>query len=119
MDSMAYHSLIYSPWQKAVTEEMPQQSTTFRSTHHDNGWEPKEAMHKRELTRQTPQTTLHTNPLGTTTYVQLDQHFAIPRVHSGAVVTARTKEILQSMWHKHTRWLGRTKEQGEQKEQKR
>jgi hypothetical protein len=52
------------------------------------------------------------------THVQLDRHFAIPRVHSGVVVTARTKEILQSMWHKHTRWLGRTKEQGEQKRAK-
>ena len=43
-------------------------------------------------------------------YVQLDRHFAISRVHSSVVVTVRTKEMLRSMWLKHTRWLGRTEE---------
>ena len=52
------------------------------------------------------------------TYVQLNRHFAIPRLHSGEIVTARTKEILWSMWHKHMRWLGRTKSKGEQKSKK-
>ena len=52
------------------------------------------------------------------TYVQLDWHFAIPRVCSGAVVTARTKEMLRSMWLKHTRWLGRTEENKRAKESK-
>ena len=43
---------------------------------------------------------------------------AISRVHIGAVVTATTIEMQWSKWHKHTRWLGRTKEQRREKEQK-
>ena len=43
---------------------------------------------------------------------------AISRFHSGAVVTMRTIEMRWSKWHKHTRWLGRTKEQRRAKEQK-
>ena len=52
------------------------------------------------------------------TYVQLNQHFVIPRVHSGAVVTARTIEMRWSKWHKHSRWLGRTKRAKESKRAK-
>jgi len=47
--------------------------------------------------------------------VHLGRNFAIPRLHSGEIVTTRTKEILRSMWHKHMRWLGRTKEQKRKK----
>ena len=51
--------------------------------------------------------------------MQLGWHFAIPRVHNSAVVIVRTIEMLRSKWHKHTRWLGRTKEQMRSKENKR
>ena len=50
------------------------------------------------------------------TYVRLDRHHAIPKVHSSAVVTTKTEEMLRSMWHKHTRGLGRTKEKRRAKE---
>jgi hypothetical protein len=40
--------------------------------------------------------------------VRLGPHFAIPRVHSDAVVTARSKGTLWPKWHKHTSWLGPT-----------
>jgi hypothetical protein len=36
---------------------------------------------------------IQTHSSGTTTYVQLNRHFAIPRVHSGAVVTVRNIEM--------------------------
>ena len=52
--SKAYDSSIHllgKRW-KLKKHNKAQQSTTFRSTHHGNGWEPKEAMHKKGLTWQ-------------------------------------------------------------------
>ena len=48
--------------------------------------------------------------------MQLDRHYAIPKVRSSAVTTTRIEEMLWSMWHEHMRWLGRTKEERTAKE---
>jgi hypothetical protein len=41
--------------------------------------------------------------------VQLERHFAIPKVHSDAVIITRSERMIRSKWHKHTRWLGQNR----------